>query len=84
MAPKYRGIRNGRYLLVKYGDGSLKMHTPPGTRSSRDEHLQERRYAPIKKFLLKHLSKLTKCSGADCAQQIGKPPKPLAKPKKRR
>ena len=83
VAPKYRGIRTGRYLLVKYGDGSREMYDLARDPLELTSIYKNGRYAPIKKFLLKHLSRLTKCNGADCARQIGKAPKPLAKPKKR-
>ena len=42
------------------------------------------RYAPVKKFLLKKLGKLVHCIGPACNREIGKPPKPLAKAKKRK
>jgi arylsulfatase A-like enzyme len=82
VAPRYRGIRTGRYLLVKYGDGGREMYDIARDPLELTSVWKNGRYAPIKKFLLKHLAKLTKCSGASCAREIGKPPKPRAKPKK--
>ena len=81
-APKYRGIRTGRYLLVKYGDGSREMYDLSKDPLELNSIYKSPLYAPVRKFLLKHLAKLTKCIGPPCDAEIGKPPKPLAKAKK--
>ena len=84
LAPRYRAIRTGRYLLTKYSDGGREMYDIPRDRFMLKSVWKNRRYAPVKKFLLKALAKLVHCSGPACNKKIGKPPKPLAKPKKRK
>ena len=41
VAPKYRGIRTGRYLLVKYWDGCREMYDLARDPLELNEHLQE-------------------------------------------
>lgn len=82
VAPRYRAIRTGRYLLTKYSDGGREMYDISSDPLMLNSVWKNGRYAPVKKFLLKALAKLVHCSGAPCSMQIGKPPKPLAKPKK--
>jgi N-acetylglucosamine-6-sulfatase len=82
VAPRYRGIRTGRYLLVKYGDGSREMYDLSTDPFELKSVYKDSRYFPVRKFLQKHLARLVKCSGPSCAAEIGKPPKPLVKPKK--
>jgi N-acetylglucosamine-6-sulfatase len=84
LAPRYRAIRTGRYLLTKYSDGGREMYDISKDPLMLRSIWKNRRYAPVKKFLLKRLAKLVHCSGPACSKQIGKPPKPLAKPKKTR
>jgi N-acetylglucosamine-6-sulfatase len=83
VAPRYRAIRTGRYLLVKYSDESRELydlsHDPLELRSV----YKNSRYFPVRKFLLKKLKGLVECKGSDCNTEIGKPPKPLLKRKKR-
>jgi N-acetylglucosamine-6-sulfatase len=81
-APRYRGIRTGRYLLVKYGDGGRELYDLRTDRLETNSVYKDTRYAPVRKFLIKALAKLTPCIGVTCNAEIGKPPKPLAKPKK--
>jgi N-acetylglucosamine-6-sulfatase len=83
VAPRYRAIRTGRYLLTKYSDGGREMYDISRDPLELASVWKNGRYAPVKKFLLKKLAKLVHCSGAACNEEIGKPPKPLAKPKKK-
>jgi N-acetylglucosamine-6-sulfatase len=83
-APRYRAIRTGRYLLVKYGDGSREMYDVPRDRLELKSVYKNPRYFPVRKFLLKHLARLTRCLGPACSAEIKKPPKPLAHKKKRK
>jgi N-acetylglucosamine-6-sulfatase len=82
VAPRYRGIRTGRYLMVKYGDGSREMYDLSTDPLELNSVYKDSRYFPVRKFLLKHLKRLVQCSGAPCTQEIGKPPKPFPKKKK--
>jgi N-acetylglucosamine-6-sulfatase len=84
LAPRYRAIRTGRYLLTKYADGGREMYDLSLDPLELNSIWKNGRYAPVKKFLLKRLAKLVHCSGPACDKEIGKPPKPLAKPKKRK
>ncbi|MGH2983863.1 MAG: sulfatase family protein [Solirubrobacterales bacterium] len=80
-APRYRAIRTGRYLLVKYGDGGRELYDLLKDRLEVNSFYKDARYKPVRKFLLKALAKLSPCVGASCNLEIGKPPKPLPKPK---
>jgi N-acetylglucosamine-6-sulfatase len=82
VAPRYRAIRTGRYLLTKYSDGGREMYDLSMDPRELNSVWKNGRYAPVKKFLLKKLAKLVHCSGAPCNREIGKPPKPLAKAKR--
>lgn len=82
VAPRYRGIRTGRYLLVKYGDGSREMYDLSTDPLELNSVYKDSRYFPVRKFLLKHLKRLVTCRGAPCDQEIGKPPKPFPAKKK--
>ena len=82
VAPRYRGIRTGRYLLVKYGDGSREMYDLSRDRLELNSVYKDSRYFRVRKFLLKHLKRLVQCSGPPCSREIAKPPKPVPKKKK--
>jgi N-acetylglucosamine-6-sulfatase len=76
-APRYRAIRTGRYLLVKYGDGGRELYDLQKDRLEVNNFYKNGRYRAVRKFLLKKLSKLSPCAGASCNFEAGKPPKPL-------
>jgi N-acetylglucosamine-6-sulfatase len=82
VAPRYRGIRTGRYLLVKYSDGSREMYDLSHDPLELHSVYKNSRYFPVRKFLQKKLAALVKCKGSDCNTEAGKPPKPLLKRKK--
>jgi N-acetylglucosamine-6-sulfatase len=82
VAPRYRAIRTGRYLLTKYSDGSREMYDLSIDPLELDSIYKDSRYFPVRKFLQKQLARLVKCSGPPCDAEIGKPPKPLTKKKK--
>jgi arylsulfatase A-like enzyme len=82
VAPRYRGIRTGRYELTKYSDGSREMYDLATDPLELNSVYKDSRYFPVRKFLQKQLARLVRCSGADCNAEIGKPPKPLTKTKK--
>jgi N-acetylglucosamine-6-sulfatase len=82
VAPRYRGIRTGRYLLVKYSDGSREMYDLSHDPLELKSVYKNSRYFPVRKFLQKKLAALVKCRGSDCNIEVGKPPKPLLKRKK--
>ena len=83
VAPRYRAIRTGRYLLVKYSDASRELYDLKRDPLELKSKYKDSRYFPVRKFLLKKLKGLVLCQGADCSRDIKKPPKPLAKKKKR-
>jgi N-acetylglucosamine-6-sulfatase len=83
VAPRYRAIRTGRYLLVKYSDGSRELYDLKRDPLQLKSKYKDSRYFPPRKFLLKKLKALVECQGSSCTTEIGKPPKPLAKKKKR-
>jgi arylsulfatase A-like enzyme len=82
VAPRYRAIRTGRYLLTKYSDGGREMYDLSHDPLELNSVYKDRHYAPVRKFLLKKLAKLVHCSGPACNREIGKPPKPVTKLKK--
>jgi len=77
--PKYRGIRTGRYMLAKYSDGSRELYDMAKDRLQLKSVFKNRRYKPVKKWLLRRLARLTPCVGATCNVHLGKPPKVLKK-----
>src|SRR5262249_62211232 len=83
VAPRYRAIRTGRYLLVKYSDGSRELYDLKRDPLELKSKYKDSRYFPVRKYLLKKLKALVLCAGEDCSRDIKKPPKPLAKKKKR-
>jgi N-acetylglucosamine-6-sulfatase len=83
VAPRYRAIRTGRYLLVKYADSSRELYDLKNDPLQLKSSYKDSRYFPVRKYLLKQLKALVLCKGADCSRDIAKPPKPLAKKKKR-
>jgi N-acetylglucosamine-6-sulfatase len=83
VAPRYRAIRTGRYLLVKYSDGSRELYDLKRDPLELKSKYKDSRYFPVRKYLLKKLKGLVLCQGADCSRDVKKPPKPLAKKKKR-
>src|SRR3954468_12841839 len=83
VAPRYRAIRTGRYLLVKYSDKSRELYDLKRDPNELRSKFKDSRYFPVRHYLLKKLKFLVGCSGAACTQEFGKPPKPLAKKKKR-
>jgi N-acetylglucosamine-6-sulfatase len=84
VAPRYRAIRTGRYLLVKYSDGSRELYDLLSDPLQLQSVFKDSRYFPVRHFLLKKLKSLVLCVGPTCNTEIGKPPKPLAKKKKHR
>ena len=80
--PKYRAIRTGRYLLIKYADGGRELYDMPNDPLQINSVWKNSRYFPVRKFLLKKLAKLSPCIGSGCNVELKKPPKPLPKPKK--
>jgi N-acetylglucosamine-6-sulfatase len=81
-APRYRAIRTRRYLLVKYGDRGRELYDLRKDRLEVNSFYTDARYKAVRKFMLKALAKLSPCVGVSCNLEIGKPPKPLKKPKK--
>ena len=82
VAPRYRAIRTGRYLLVKYSDESRELYDLKRDPLELKSKYKDSRYFPVRHFLLKKLKFLVSCAGGTCSQEIGNPPKPLAKKKK--
>jgi N-acetylglucosamine-6-sulfatase len=82
VAPRYRAIRTGRYLLVKYSNGNREMYDLSSDPLELDSVYKDSRYFPVRKYLQKALAGLFKCAGANCSAEAGKPPKPLAKRKR--
>jgi arylsulfatase A-like enzyme len=82
VAPRYRAIHTGRYVLVKYGDGSRELYDLKRDPLEDKSVYKDSRYFPVRKWLIKKLARLQPCSGTTCNPELGKPPKPLAKKKK--
>jgi N-acetylglucosamine-6-sulfatase len=78
VAPRYRAIRTGRYLLTKYGNGDREMYDISKDPLMLTSIYKDPRYALVRRWLLRNLAKLSPCSGAPCNAEIGKPPKPRA------
>jgi arylsulfatase A-like enzyme len=84
VAPRYRAIRTGRYLLVKYSNGNREMYDLSRDPLELTSIYKDAHYFPVRKYLQKTLAGLFKCAGPNCSTDVGKPPKPRAKPKKQR
>jgi arylsulfatase A-like enzyme len=83
--PKYRAIRTGRYLMVKYSDGGRELYDMRVDPLQLNSVYTSPRYRKIKKFMLKQLAKLAPCRGSACNLEIAKPAKPLpVKPKRKK
>jgi arylsulfatase A-like enzyme len=82
VAPRYRAIRTGRYLLVKYSNENREMYDMSRDPLQLNSIYKNSRYFPVRKFLLKKLKDLVECKSAACNTEIGKPPKVLLKKKK--
>ena len=80
--PKYRAIRTGRYLLIKYSDGGRELYDMPNDPLQVNSVWKNSRYFPVRKWLLKKLAKLSPCIGTGCNAELKKPPKPLPERKK--
>jgi arylsulfatase A-like enzyme len=82
VAPKYRAIHTNRYVLVKYGNGNREMYDLRTDPLQLKSIYKDSRYFRVRKYLLKKLAFLSRCQGGTCNEEYGKPPKPLAKPKR--
>jgi N-acetylglucosamine-6-sulfatase len=82
VAPKYRAIHTNRYMLVKYGNRNREMYDLKTDRLQLKSIYKNSRYFRVRKYLLKKLAFLSRCQGAACTREFGKPPKPLAKRKR--
>ncbi|MDP9187833.1 MAG: sulfatase [Actinomycetota bacterium] len=80
--PKYRALRTRRYLLIKSSDGGRELYDMPSDPLQIKSVWKDPRYAPVRKWMLKKLAKLTPCVGTACNAELGKPPKLLEKRKK--
>ena len=80
--PKYRAIRTGRYLLIKYSDGGRELYDMPNDPLQVNSVWKNSRYFPVRKFLLKKLAKLSPCTGTGCNAELKKPPKPCRSPRR--
>ena len=84
VAPRYRAIRTGRYLLVKYSDASRELYDLKRDPLELKSKYKDSRYFPVRKYLLKKLKAAGPLQGRRLqSRRRSKPPKPLAKKKKR-
>ena len=74
VAPRYRAIRTGRYLLVKYSNENREMYDMSHDPLQLNSIYKNTRYFPVRKFLLKKLKDLVECKGAACNTEIGQAP----------
>ncbi len=81
VAPRYRAIHTNRYVLVKYSNGNREMYDLATDPLELKSVYKNSRYFPVRKYLLKKLAKLSRCSGGLCSRELGKPPKVRAKKK---
>jgi arylsulfatase A-like enzyme len=81
-APRYRAIRTGRYLLVKYGDRGRELYDMVKDPLQINSVYEDKRYVKVRKWLIKRLAALQPCIGTGCNVEVGKPPKPRKRLKK--
>ncbi|MGZ5359855.1 MAG: sulfatase family protein [Solirubrobacterales bacterium] len=82
-APAYKSIRTNRYLLTIYSSGEIELYDmakDPGQLTSLGKN---KRYAKVRKVLLRRLLTLASCQAATCNSSYGNDPKPLPKHGKR-
>jgi N-acetylglucosamine-6-sulfatase len=83
-APRYSGIRIGRYVWIEYTDRSRELYDLATDRFQLYSRHSSLRYKRPRRWLKAALSRLESCTGRPCRLAIGKPPKPLPKAKRRR
>ncbi|MGH2955637.1 MAG: sulfatase family protein [Solirubrobacterales bacterium] len=85
-APAYRAIRTDRYLYVLYANGQSEVYDMKRDPAQLNSVATDRRYRPVRKWLLSRLVPLSACAGATCRLEIGREPGPRKgpKPKKKR
>lgn len=76
-APAYRAIRTDRYLFVIYASGDRELYDMRRDPGQLRSLARDKRYAPVRDWLLDRLLQLRDCRGAQCRAQIGEPPAPL-------
>jgi N-acetylglucosamine-6-sulfatase len=85
-APAYRAIRTDRYLFVLYANGQTELYDMKRDPAQLRSLAKEKRYGPVRKWLLSRLVPLSACAGDSCRLEIGPEPSPRKgpRPKKRR
>src|SRR4051794_38061936 len=72
VAPRYRAIRTGRYLLVKYSDGSRELYDLKRDPLELKSKNKDPRYFAAGKYLLNELKGLVPSHGGDCSGRRAK------------
>jgi N-acetylglucosamine-6-sulfatase len=75
-APAYRAIRTDRYLYVLYGNGQTELYDMRRDPFQLRSVAKDKRYGPVRKWLLGRLIPLSGCAGDSCRLEIGTEPKP--------
>ena len=81
-APAYRSIRTNRYLMTIYSSGEIELYDMINDPAQLTSLGKSKRYAKVRKVLLRRLLSLSGCQAATCNVSYGKDPKPLPKRKK--
>ena len=71
---RYRAIRAGRYLYVRYSTGDRELYDLARDPYELRNHAASPRYAAPKRMLGQALARLAGCAGRDCHMTLRTPP----------
>lgn len=83
-APAYTGLRTDRWVLHLYSTGEIELYDMARDPSQLSSLHRNKRFAPIRKWMLAKLNVLAGCAGSACSQDLGVPPQPLKKKRKKK
>ena len=76
-APAFTGLRSDRYVLHLYSTGEIELYDMAHDPDQLQSLQSNKRFAPVRKWMLAKLNLLAGCTGDSCAQSLGAEPKPL-------
>lgn len=78
-APAFRGILTRRYSFFIYANGEKELYDLARDPAQLYSLHRNGRFKKPRRWLFNRLVKLTRCEGASCREEVGKPPKPAKK-----
>ncbi len=83
-APAFTGLRSDRYVLHLYSTGEIELYDMAHDPDQLQSLHSNKRFAPVRKWMLAKLNVLAGCAGDSCAQSLGAEPKPLKMKRKKK